>query len=71
MNNITVNIKDQTGQILNTVGMPCVPREGEKVAFYTEGNLIVGYVVAVAYLIYPNGEFNIADVTLTNITKYA
>jgi hypothetical protein len=71
MNNITVNIKDQTGQTLNTVGMPCVPREGEKVAFYTEGNLIVGYVVAVAYLIYPNGEFNIADVTLTNITKYA
>ena len=37
----------------------------------TDGNLIVGYVVAVAYLIYPNGEFNIADVTLTNITKYA
>ena len=67
---ITVIIKNINEDVLETVGMPVIPREGEKVLFYKEGALVTGYVYSVAYLVGKNGLFSSVDITLTNITYY-
>ena len=67
---ITVIIKNINEEVLETVGMPVVPREGEKVCFHVAGSLVTGYVKSVAYLVGNNGLLSSVDVTLTNITYY-
>ena len=67
---ITVIIKNINEEVLETVGMPVVPREGEKVCFHVAGSLVTGYVKSVAYLLGNNGLLSSVDITLTNITYY-
>ena len=67
---LTVVLKNKNEDVLETVGMPIIPREGEKVCFHVSGSLVTGYVHSVAYLIGTNGLFRSADVTLTNVTYY-
>ena len=67
---ITVIIKNINEDVLETVGMPVIPREGEKVCFHVAGSLVTGYVKKVAYLVGKNGLFSSVDITLTNITYY-
>ncbi len=67
---ITVIIKNQKEDVLETVGMPVIPREGEKVCFHVAGSLVTGYVNSVAYLVGNNGVLSSVDVILTNITHY-
>ena len=67
---LTVIIKDINENVLQTVGMPTIPRESEKVLFYSGGDLVTGYVKSVAYLVGKNGLFSSVDITLTNITYY-
>ena len=66
----TVIIKNTNQDVLETVGMPTIPRESEKVLFYSGGGLVSGYVKSVAYLVGKNGLLSSVDLVLTNVTYY-
>ena len=70
MTTVTVFLKNQKGEVLETIGMPVIPREGEKVSFYIGSDLACGYVHSVAYLVGSNFALSSVDVILTNITNY-